>query len=224
LSRVVEFKGWPDIALRFYLGLEADNSKAYWSAHKDEYEEAVRAPFLALSEEVEREFGPMRVFRPYRDTRFSKDKSPYKTAAAAVTESQGGAAYYVMVNAEGLYAGSGYYHLAPDQLERYRAAVADPRHGPKLASAVDTVRKKRYDVDARESLKRVPRGFDAEHSRADLLKMKGMHVGRSFGAPKWLHTRGALERIVTAWRDGAPVNRWLDRHVGPSTAPPPEPD
>jgi uncharacterized protein (TIGR02453 family) len=184
----------------------------------------VKAPFLALSEAVEREFGPLRLFRPYRDTRFSKDKSPYKTAAAAVTESQGGAAYYVMINAEGLYAGSGYYHLAPDQLERYRAAVADPRTGPKLASAVDALLKKNYNVDARESLKRVPRGFDAETPRAELLKKKGMHVGREFGAPKWLHGAGALERIVTAWRDAAPVNRWLDRHVGPSTAPPPEPD
>jgi hypothetical protein len=54
--------------------------------------------------------------------------------------------------------------------------------------------------------------------------MKGMHVGRVFGAPRWLHTKTALERIVVAWRDAAPVNRWLDRHVGPSTLAPPEPD
>jgi len=106
----MSFKGWPDAALEFYVGLEADNSKAYWTAHKDVYEGSVKEPFQALSEAVEREFGPLRVFRPYRDTRFSKDKTPYKTAAAAVTESQGGAAYYVMINAEGLYAGSGYYH------------------------------------------------------------------------------------------------------------------
>ena len=220
----MSFKGWPAAALEFYVGLEADNSKPYWIAHNDVYEGSVKAPFLALSDAVEREFGPLRLFRPYRDTRFSKDKSPYKTAAAAVTESQGGAAYYVMINAEGLYAGSGYYHLAPDQLERYRASVADTRTGPKLASAVDALLKKKYNVDARESLKRVPRGFDAEHPRAELLKKKGIHVGREFGAPKWLHAAGALERIVTAWRDAAPVNRWLDRHVGPSTAPPPEPD
>ena len=220
----MEFKGWPDTALKFYVGLEADNSKAYWTAHKDAYEEAVRAPFLALSEAVEREFGPLRLFRPYRDTRFSKDKSPYKTAGAAVTESQGGAAFYVMINAEGLYVGE---RLLPPRTRPTRAvrvAVADSRRGPKLASAVDALRKKKYDVDARESLKRVPRGFDAEHPLAELLKMKGVHVGRSFGAPKWLHTRGALERILTAWRDAAPVNKWLDAQVGPTTAPPPEPD
>ena len=96
----------------------------------------MKAPFLALSDEIEREFGPLHVFRPNRDIRFAKDKSPYKTAAAAVTESEGGAAYYVQISSEGLYVGSGYYHLAPDQLERYRAAVADPKTGPKLAAAV----------------------------------------------------------------------------------------
>jgi uncharacterized protein (TIGR02453 family) len=218
------FKGWSAAALEFYVGLEADNSKAYWTAHKQVYDDCVKAPFLALSEVVTREFGPMHLFRPHRDTRFSKDKSPYKTAAAAVTESQGGASYYVQISALGLYVGSGYYHLAPDQLERYRAAVGDNRKGPQLATAVAGLRKKKYSVDARESLKRVPRGFDADHPRAELLKHKGMHVGREFGAPKWLQSAGAAERIMAVWRDAAPVNRWLDRHVGPSTLAPPEPD
>ena len=124
------FRGWPQDALDFYVGLEADNSKTYWQAHKPIYDECVKAPFLALSDEIEREFGPLHVFRPNRDIRFAKDKSPYKTAAAAVTESEGGAAYYVQISSEGLYVGSGYYHLAPDQLERYRAAVADAKTGP----------------------------------------------------------------------------------------------
>jgi uncharacterized protein (TIGR02453 family) len=220
----VRFSGWPAAAIDFYAGLEADNTKAYWQDHKAVYEECVKAPFLTLSEAIEDEFGALHVFRPNRDVRFSKDKSPYKTAAAAVTESQGGTAFYLQISVEGLYVGSGYYMLAPDQLERYRIAVADNRTGPRLATAVDALRSTHYEVAARESLKRVPRGMDPEHSRADLLRMKGLHVGRTFGAPKWLHGSGALERIVTAWRDAAPVNRWLDRHVGPSTAPPPEPD
>jgi uncharacterized protein (TIGR02453 family) len=219
----VTFTGWPVEALDFYAKLEANNSRAWWLENKLIYEECVKAPFLALSEEVAKEFGPMRVFRPNRDTRFAKDKTPYKVNAAAVTEGEGGTSYYVSISAEGMYVGSGYYHLMPDQLERYRAAVADNRRGPKLAIAVETLRKK-YNVDSRESLKRVPRGFDAEHPRAELLKRKGMHVGKDFGAPKWMHTAACKSRIITAWRDAAPVNRWLDRYVGPSTAAPPEPD
>jgi uncharacterized protein (TIGR02453 family) len=218
------FKGWPDAALDFFAGLEADNSKAYWLAHRDTYETSVKEPFLALSELVEKEFGPLRLFRPYRDTRFAKDKTPYKTTAAAVTEAEGGASYYVQVSATGLFAGSGYYHLAADQLERFRAAVADAKTGPKLAAAIASVRADRYEVAARESLKRAPRGFDPDHPRLDLLRMKGVHVGRTFGSPRWMHTAAAANRVVTAWRDAAPVNRWLERNVGPSTLAPPEPD
>ncbi|HEY7440267.1 MAG TPA: DUF2461 domain-containing protein [Acidimicrobiia bacterium] len=223
-ARPVGFKGWPKDALDFYVGLEADNSKAYWQAHKAVYDECVKVPLLALSGEIEKEFGPLHVFRPNRDVRFAKDKSPYKTAAAAVTESEGGASFYVQMSSEGLYAGSGYYHLMPDQLERFRAAVDDDRSGRKLASAVAALRKQRYEVAARESLQRAPRGMPADHPRVELLRMKGIHVGRAFGAPAWLHTAKALGRITDAWRDAAPVNRWLDRHVGPSTIAPPEPD
>jgi uncharacterized protein (TIGR02453 family) len=218
------FRGWPQSALEFYAGLEADNSKAYWLAHKQVYDECVKAPFVALSGEISREFGPLHVFRPNRDIRFAKDKSPYKTAAAAVTESEGGAAFYVQISSEGLYVGSGYYHLAPDQLERYRAAVADPKSGPKLEKAVAALRKNRYEVASRDSLQRAPRGFAPDHPRVELLRMKGMHVGRSYGAPAWLHSSRALDRIVTAWRDAAVANRWLDKFVGPSTLAPPEPD
>ena len=124
------FRGWPQDALDFYVGLEADNSKTYWHAHKQMYDECVKAPFLALSDEIEREFGPLHVFRPNRDIRFAKDKTPYKTAAAAVTEGEGGTAYYVQISSEGLYVGSGYHHLAADQLERFRVAVADAKTGP----------------------------------------------------------------------------------------------
>src|SRR5579862_4590756 len=154
--RPMTFKGWPQDALDFYVGLEADNSRTYFLAHKEMYDECVKAPFLALSDEIAREFGPLHVFRPNRDVRFAKDKSPYKTAAAAVTESEGGAAYYVQISSEGLYVGSGYYHLAPDQLERFRAAVADSKTGPPLAAAVAGLRKNRYEVASREALQRAP--------------------------------------------------------------------
>jgi uncharacterized protein (TIGR02453 family) len=218
------FHGWPAEAFEFYAKLEPNNSREWWLANKPTYDECVKAPFLAFAELVEKQFGPMHLFRPNRDTRFAKDKSPYKTAAAAVTESQGGASYYVQISAGGLYVGSGYYHLRPDQLERYRNAVADNRKGPKFADAVTALRKAKYSVDSRESLKRVPRGFDADHPRAELLKLKGIHVGREFGTPRWVHTKTAATKITETWKAADPVNTWLNKHVGPSEIAPPEPD
>ena len=105
------FLGWKAEALEFFEGLEADNSKAYWQAHRDEYDELVRAPMEELLAELEPGWGKGRIFRPYRDVRFSRDKSPYKTNIAA-TIGEG----YVQLSAEGLGAGSGMWEMAPDQL------------------------------------------------------------------------------------------------------------
>ncbi len=218
------FTGWPKSVFAFYEGLEADNSRAYWLAHKATYDEDVKEPFAALSAAVEKEFGPMRVFRPNRDTRFAKDKSPYKTQAAAVTEGRSGTHFYVSIGAEGLYVGSGYYMLMPDQLERYRDAVADNRTGPPLVKAVAAVRAAKLECAAHDELKTAPRGYPKDHPRVELLRWKGLHAGRQFPAARWVSTAAALDRIRDTWRAAKPVNTWLDKHVGPSTAAPPEPD
>src|SRR5579863_8431980 len=111
----MKFTGWPAEALEFYEGLAADNSKSYWTAHKATYDQAVYAPMAALLAELESEFGAGRILRPYRDLRFSADKTPYKTAIAASLAGGG----YIQLSARGLGVGSGMYHMAADQVERY---------------------------------------------------------------------------------------------------------
>jgi Conserved hypothetical protein (DUF2461) len=122
----VAFRGWPSEALEFYEGLAADNSKTYWTEHKAVYESQVHAPMVDLLAELEPEFGTGKIFRPYRDVRFSADKSPYKTHLGAWLDDGG----YLQLSADGLAAGCGMYEMAPDQLDRYRRAVADHRTGP----------------------------------------------------------------------------------------------
>ena len=97
------FEGFPDEGLVFYEGLEADNSKTYWTQHRPVYESCVRAPLQALTDELADEFGPAKLFRPYRDVRFSNDKTPYKTHQGAVVEppGRGAGAWYVQVSADG---------------------------------------------------------------------------------------------------------------------------
>jgi uncharacterized protein (TIGR02453 family) len=214
----VIFRGFPPEALEFWEGLEADNSKSYWTAHKDVYESAVRAPMEAFLDSCS-DLGSFRIFRPYRDVRFSKDKSPYKTAMGAVTESEGGSLYYVQLSAQGLYAAAGYYHLASDQLDRYREAVAGDA-GAALEPVVAGLERAGYEIGAAETLKTVPRGYPKDHPRARLLRHKGLIVGRAFPPARWLHTKAALERVRRAWADAGPLSAWLDHHVGPSRLPP----
>jgi len=218
------FRGWPDAAFDFYARLELDNTRSFWLANRPIYDEAVRAPFDALSDVVGADYGRLRLFRPHRDVRFSKDKSPYKTAAGAVTEGQDGTIYYVQVSATGLFVGCGYYHMASDQLERWRRAIDDEKSGSELLELVDALRARRLEIGAMDALKTAPRGYPRDHPRVELLRMKGMTGGKAFPVARWMHGPGAAARITSVWTECAAMNRWLARHVGPSTLPPPEPD
>src|SRR6478672_10896663 len=104
---------------------------------------------LDLLAELEPEFGTAKVFRPNRDVRFSPDKSPYKTRIYAGLEHGG----YVQFSADGLAAGCGYWMVEPDQLDRYRRAVADDRSGAELAAIVDRIAATGIEVTAHETLK-----------------------------------------------------------------------
>jgi uncharacterized protein (TIGR02453 family) len=206
------FRGWPAEAIEFFEGLEADNTKTYWQEHKPVYEKQVRAPMDELLAELEPEFGEGKVFRPYRDVRFSKDKSPYKTAIAA-TLAEGG---YVSFSADGLGAGSGLYMPATDQLERFRQAIADDRTGKQLIALVDELRGAGIEVTAHDVLKTAPRGYPKDHPRIELLRHKGLIAWKQWPVAAWMGTAKAKDRIVGFLRAAGPLNRWLDKHVGPS--------
>lgn len=210
------FHGWPAEALEFYEGLAADNTKAYWTAHRAVYEQQVRAPMVALLAELEPEFGTGRIFRPYRDVRFSADKSPYKTAIAA-TLARGG---YVQLSADGLAAGSGMYVMASDQLARYREAVADDRTGEELQAVVAGLTPRGIEIVGHDRLKTAPKGYPKDHPRIELLRLKGLVAWRQWPAAPWLGTDAAKRRIVEFLRIAQPLDEWLETYVGPSELPP----
>jgi uncharacterized protein (TIGR02453 family) len=207
----VTFRGWPSEALEFYDGLIADNSKTYWTAHREFYETRVRGPMELLLAELEPEFGPGRIFRPYRDVRFSKDKTPYKTHIGAWLESGG----YVQLSADGLAAGCGMYQMAPDQLDRYRRAVAGQAAGPELTALIETIEKAGVGVHGHGSLKTVPRGYPKDHPRVELLRHKGLTTWHEWPPAGWMGTAAAKDRIAEFLRTSRPLRDWLDHHVGP---------
>ena len=202
------FKGWPIEAVEFFEGLEADNTKAYWQDHKAVYEQKVKAPMEELLAELAEEFGPGKVFRPYRDVRFSNDKTPYKLNCAA--HLPGG---YVSFSADGLFCGSGIYMPSPEQLQRFRAAVDAPKSGEDLESILKVLRKAGYEVGAHDVLKTAPKGYAKDHPRIELLKHKGILMSRSWPVGAWLGTRKAKDRIVSTLAAARPLNGWIERHV-----------
>ncbi len=212
----MSFEGFPDEGLVFYEGLEADNTKTYWTRHKGAYEEHVRAPLQALLEELAPEFGPAKVFRPYRDVRFSNDKTPYKTHQGAVVHPESAGSWYVQVSADGLMVAGGCWRLESDQVARYRRAVADAVQGPRLEAEVDRLAAAGWAILG-EKLSRVPAGYPADAERLELLRHKALHATRSWVPVDWLHDSRALEQVRTAWRDLSTLNVWLADNVGATT-------
>jgi uncharacterized protein (TIGR02453 family) len=209
----VSFQGWPAAAVDFYDGLDEDNSKAYWTAHKAQYDEAVRAPMDALLLELAPEFGAGKVFRPYRDVRFSKDKTPYKDHLGAVCTDDAGRVNYVQLSAAGLLVGGGAYQLAPAHLEAVRRAVADDRTGTELERLVAAMARKGVQLGG-ESLKTAPRGYDRDHPRIDLLRRKAFYGYRQWPVEPWLATTEVKKRVVAVWRACRPLHDWLEGQKG----------
>jgi uncharacterized protein (TIGR02453 family) len=167
----------------------------------------------ALLAELDDDFGPGKVFRPYRDVRFSTDKTPYKLNCAA--HLTGG---YVSVSADELFVGSGLHMPMPDDLKRFRAAIDVDRTGRELEQIVPALRKAKYDVGAHDSVKTAPRGYAKDHPRIELLKLKGIVMSRAWAVGGWLGTRKAKDRVVATLVAARPLNAWIADHVRGPTA------
>jgi uncharacterized protein (TIGR02453 family) len=216
---VMAFEGFPPAAFEFYEGLEADNTKVFWQANRATFETCVKAPMEALCAALADD-GSFHLFRPYNDLRFAKNRPPYKVHQGAYRETEGGAGQYLHMGSDGMLVGVGYYSMAKDQLERFRAAVDDDRRGQEIAAVTESLRAAGYSIGAMEGLKSAPRGYAKDHPRIELLRRKGLMASRSWPVSAWMHTPKAAARVREAWDGAAPLCTWLDAHVGPSTLPP----
>jgi uncharacterized protein (TIGR02453 family) len=203
------FGGWQAEALEFYAGLENDNSRDYWTARKAVYQERVLGPMEELIEALAPEFGDPKIFRPYRDIRFSHDKTPYKTHIGATL----GSSFYVQLSADGLSAGAGRWHLEPAELTRYRAAVAGP-DGAELAAEVESLRAAGVEVHGHGTLKTAPRGFTADHPRIELLRHKGLTTWQHWNPAPWLASGAPLAKLQSFYRTCHGLCDWLASHIG----------
>jgi uncharacterized protein (TIGR02453 family) len=206
----VEFTGFPVAAFDFYDDLEVDNSKSFWATHKAVYEEAVLTPMQRLTAALEPEFGAAKIFRPYRDVRFAKDKTPYKTHQGAFVAAGPATGWYVEIAPQGMRVGAGYYEAAGPRLAAVRDAVADDKTGPALKRVLAKLEKNGFEIGG-ERLKTVPRGYDADHPRIELLRHKQLLAGKPYGFADFIHTAELADRVREDWRALKPLVTWLER-------------
>jgi uncharacterized protein (TIGR02453 family) len=217
------FEGFADDEAKFFRALAKHQNREWFLARKKEFEEGWNAPMKALvaelREAIDRHYprcdlGEPKVFRIFRDVRFSKDKSPYKTHIGGYVpmkragDASGPAALYVHVGTERL-AAAGHYMMEGPDLARYRTAVADDARGKELVKILAKLTKQGYVAASHGELKRVPKGFDPEHPRAELLRYQGL-VATFPKFPKGLlKSRKLVDWLVQRSKEVAPLVEWL---------------
>ena len=210
---MIKFTGFGERAVEFYDGLVVDNSRSYFAAHKSVYQVDVEQPMRALLEELSEEFGAGHLFRPHRDVRFSKDKSPYKDHQGGYVEHSEGIGYYVQLSSEGLLAAAGWWSPQPEQLARFRAALDGPR-APHLARELDGFMRQGFLLDG-PMLATRPRGVPADHPYLELMRRKNMTASRTFSAPSWIFEPKALAHVRQTWQELTPLVELLSELVEP---------
>ena len=207
------FAGFTEAALDFYDDLEIDNTKSFWREHEDVYRSSVKAPMTALLAALEREFGTPKVFRPYRDVRFAKDKTPYKTHQGGFVAAGPACGWYVEIAARGVRTGAGFYDAGTTDLARIRASIANELTGDQLGKILAKLKRAGFTVGG-DRLKTSPRGYDADHPRIDLLRHKSLTVGRDYGFAPVIHTPEFVDAVRADWRAARPLVQWVAERLG----------
>jgi uncharacterized protein (TIGR02453 family) len=207
------FDGFPAQLFEFYQGLAADNSKEYWSSHRDTYDGPIRTSLRALAAELEPEYGRAKLYRPNRDIRFGADRSPYRLHTGLYCEVAPDVFYYVNLDGGGMLTGAGLHTQSRPRVAAYRAAVDAPRSGEALAAIVADLSDRGFQIEG-EQVRTRPRGVSADHPRLDLMRRESLNARRHRPVDDRLGTHAVLDTIRADWRTLSALNDWLAEHAG----------
>lgn len=211
---------FPKEGLEFLRALKRNNKRPWFLKHKAEYEEQVRAPMVEFVEALAHDLPPeflcdpaKSIFRIYRDVRFSKDKSPYKTHVAAQFPSRtnsrrGGAGFYFHISSTEVWIGGGFYGPTPQETLAIRNLIA-ARYGALKSIVTSPDFRKRFGELQGDKLTRVPRGFPADHAAAEWLKHKNWYAGVTLAAEKAVGPR-FYPTLVEHFTALTPLMRFLN--------------
>lgn len=224
MKTVENFNGFPKAGVQFLKDLKKNNDKVWFNKNKETFQTQVLQPaqafVMAMGKKLEK-FAPdihadprtdKSIFRIYRDTRFSADKSPYKTHLGILwwegdhpkMECSG---FYFHLEPPNLLMGNGMYMFSKSILKIYRDAVIDIKLGADLIKAIKVVSKK--GKLSGKHYKKTPRGFDPDHPNAEYLLYNGLHVMNETKIPDELYSGALVDYCFNWYKDMAPLHRWL---------------
>ena len=227
MTDTATFTGFPPEALKFLADIKENNNKEWFEANKPIYQDFLVAPavdFVAamgsrlqdLSPDINfdmRTNGSGSLMRFYRDTRFSKDKSPYKTAIAGMfwqgAKKKGSPGYGFHLQSDEMWLMAGKWGFEKELLEAFREAVDDDKMGKALLEAIAKVEAAGDYTVKGDHYKRVPRGFDADHPRADLLRFNHLMATPPAVPAKDVLSGDLVEISFAHFKAMSPIQEWL---------------
>lgn len=221
-----KFSGFSKETLSFFRTLKRNNNKEWFDKHKEEYDRFVLKPAKAFVLAMGKKFHEENVhlnaepklnrsiFRIYRDTRFSPDKTPYKTHLAFFfwegklprMESPG---FYFHVEPTKILLGMGIYGFTPKQLTNYRKAVVDPKWGQEIAGIWTKISRRKDFKWGEKHYKRIPSGYDPDHPNAELLLYNGLHVWEETAIPEEFYSSKLVSYCWKKVKPFLPLHQWL---------------
>ena len=204
---------FPHDAFRFFGELSENNTKEFFQENRDRFEESVKQPMQDIVARLGGKYGEFKLFRPHRDVRFSKDKSPYKLHQGAVSREDG--RRYFHVDQNGLLVATGAWQTDGASLKQYRAAIADDASGKKAVQIMNRLLSKDFEVSGglEKPLASAPRGYPKDHPRIELLRWKGLMAVKRLSAAE-VAKDSALDRtIAKIYRDAQPLTDWCEAHL-----------
>jgi uncharacterized protein (TIGR02453 family) len=226
MSEQLEFRGFSKQTLKFFTDLKKNNTKKWFETHRKDYESYVMQPskafVMAMGNKLRTQVPNIvavpkinkSLFRINRDTRFSPDKSPYKTnmgiffweGSRPRMECPG---FYFHLEPTLVMLGVGLYMFPKYLFDTYRNSVVHPKHGKDLADIIAKIqRKKGYEIGGKH-YKRVPAGFDPSHPNADLLLHNGLHVGVESQVPEEFYDKKLVDFCWKKFQPLLPLHSWL---------------
>ncbi len=227
MGELQAFEGFPEEGFRFFRELAVNNNREWFAEHKQEYIDFLQTPAVSLvvelGERLKSEFpgiaydlrtnGAGSIMRIYRDIRFSKDKTPYKTHIGINfwegPQKKGSPGFHFYMDAEGAAFYGGYHLFPKDYLTAYRESVANDTSGEELRKALDKMVKNEGFEFGGEQLKKVPPGYDKESPRGDLLRYKGLWLKSSKLDLKTLGSPTLIDTCAANAHTMGSVHRWF---------------
>ncbi|MGI8744076.1 MAG: DUF2461 domain-containing protein [Bryobacteraceae bacterium] len=227
------FPGFPPEAIQFFRGLARNNNRDWFQPRKERFETHIKEPMVnlvtALNSELAK-FAPeyvsdpkKAIFRIYRDTRFSADKTPYKDHIAASfsrrgLEKTGAGGFYFSVNHKEIEIAGGIYHPPPETMLAVRTHIAETHERFRRILSNRKLRQVLGELRGSE-LSRVPKGFDPSHAAADLIRKKDWILFVSLD-PELATSPRLFDEIVTRFRAASPLLEYLNTPMRPRKASP----